>query len=108
MKLIKKGRPQKGWAKQFNCTGKGHGGGGCKAVLMIEESDLRRGERNMAEYFVYFTCSECGVNSEVKVWPGNPLDLPMKQVKTTSSTEFEESLSICSCGRASCSMCGHD
>jgi hypothetical protein len=75
VKVIKKGRQQKGWAKQITCTGKGHGRGGCGAVLLIEESDLLRGERWVMgrdhEVWVYFVCSECGVKSEVNNYPGD-------------------------------------
>lgn len=30
MKVIQKGSGQKGWAKEFVCTGEGNGGGGCR------------------------------------------------------------------------------
>lgn len=82
VKVIKKGRPQRGWAKQITCTGKGHGRGGCGAVLMVEESDLRRsvdarGRRETDEdVIVYFVCSECGVKSQVKNYPGDTWKLP--------------------------------
>jgi hypothetical protein len=42
MKVVKPGREQKGWSKQFKCTGNGNGGGGCGAVLLVEEGDLYR------------------------------------------------------------------
>jgi hypothetical protein len=40
MKILKKGRPQKGWATEAKCTWEGNGGGGCGALLLIEEEDL--------------------------------------------------------------------
>ena len=80
MKVIKKGRPQKGWAKQINCTGKGNGKGGCGAVLLIEEADLfRTGKHSYdgsSEYFVTFKCSECGVLTDVNSYPGDIHKLP--------------------------------
>jgi hypothetical protein len=79
MKVIKKGRPQRGWAKQITCTGKGHGRGGCGAVLLIEESDLFYGERWIMgrehDDWVYFVCSECGVSSDVNGYPGDKTKL---------------------------------
>lgn len=81
MKLIKKGRPQRGWAKQITCTGKGHGRGGCCAALLVEESDLFRIETPIWDdnakcedlnVQVAFQCSECGVISNVNSYPGDP------------------------------------
>lgn len=40
MKVVKVGREQKGWAKEFVCTGSGNGGGGCRARLLVSEEDL--------------------------------------------------------------------
>lgn len=40
MKIIKEGRKQTGWSKELTCTGKGNGGGGCGAVLLVEQTDL--------------------------------------------------------------------
>jgi len=45
MKVIQKGRGQKGWAKEFTCTGKGNGDGGCEAVLLVEADDIFRTKR---------------------------------------------------------------
>ncbi len=80
MKVIKKGRPQRGWAKQITCTGKGNGNGGCGAVLMVEEADLFHTYRSYMgrdeDWFVTFKCSECGVLSDVKGYPGRAQELP--------------------------------
>lgn len=75
MKVIEKGRPQNGWAKEFVCTGKGNKDGGCQAKLLVEFDDLFRtfhtdmtGDR---EVFLTFKCVECGVLTDIptKEWP---------------------------------------
>jgi hypothetical protein len=83
VKLIKKGRPQRGWAKQITCTGKGNGRGGCGAVLMVEEGDLFQTSRQCVgddypDIFVTFKCSECGVLTDIKNYPGDVHELPLK------------------------------
>jgi hypothetical protein len=40
MKVIKEGRKQKGWAREFTCTGVGNDGGGCGAKLLVEQGDV--------------------------------------------------------------------
>jgi hypothetical protein len=40
MKILKKGREQKGWTREEICTGVGNGGGGCGAKLLVEQGDL--------------------------------------------------------------------
>ena len=70
MKVIKKGRKQKGWAKEFRCTGNGNGDGGCEAILLVEEGDLFQTSSSALgeiEYYTTFKCSECGVNTDVIV-----------------------------------------
>ena len=75
MKLIKQGRPQRGWAKEYQCTGRGNGGGGCGAVLLVEEDDLlRTGSHHYDgsdDYYVSFVCPECGVMTDVDDYPGD-------------------------------------
>lgn len=69
MKVMKKGRSQKGWAKEFRCTGAGNGGGGCGALLLVELGDLFRtysGAGGEDEFFITFQCVECGVNTDIK------------------------------------------
>lgn len=82
MKVIEKGRPQKGWAKEFVCTGKGNGGGGCNAKLLVEYDDLfitshtdMTGDRDI---FTTFKCVECGVLTDIpsKESPHRTNDLP--------------------------------
>lgn len=74
MKVLKKGRPQKGWAKQFTCTGAGHGAGGCGAVLLVEEADLYSIDfYSYGEYdgsVTSFKCPCCGMENDVKVPEG--------------------------------------
>lgn len=75
MKVFKKGRPQRGWSKEFECTGKGNGGGGCGAKLLVEEGDLLRTGSHCydgsSDYYVSFICSECGVMTDIIEYPGD-------------------------------------
>jgi len=69
MKVIKKGRKQAGWAKEFDCTGRGNGDGGCGARLLVEKKDLfetTTQARDETDYFVTFKCPECGVLTDLK------------------------------------------
>ena len=70
MKVIKKGREQKGWAKEFTCTGDGNGGGGCGAVLLVECSDLYQTTSShydgSTDYYTTFRCSCCSVETDVE------------------------------------------
>jgi hypothetical protein len=65
MKVLQKGRKQNGWAKEKECTGVGHGLGGCGAKLLVEERDIYetgcRGDEG--ELFRTFKCPECGVET---------------------------------------------
>jgi hypothetical protein len=73
MKVIKKGRAQKGWAKEYECTGMGNGGGGCGAILLVEEADLYRTSScdytGDCDYFTTFRCGQCGVQTDIKDCP---------------------------------------
>ena len=70
MKLVKPGREQRGWAKEFVCTGKGNGDGGCGATLLVEEADVfttsscHQGE---VDNFTTFRCCACGVDTDITV-----------------------------------------
>lgn len=84
MKVIKPGREQKGWSKQFKCTGNGNGDGGCGAILLVEEGDLYRTERSfMAEtdHYITFKCCACGVETDLskKDEPSLNRDIPSKE-----------------------------
>lgn len=64
MKVLKKGRKQKGWATVTKCTGEGNRDGGCGALLLVEEGDLFRTQSNaMGEItdYITFECPDCGV-----------------------------------------------
>jgi hypothetical protein len=64
MKVLKPGRNQKGWSKKKTCTGKGNGGGGCGAVLLVEQGDIfltHNYVRDEHDIFHTFKCVACGV-----------------------------------------------
>lgn len=68
MKIIKEGRPQTGWAKEYECTGKGNGLGGCGAILLVEEGDLFStctSRRDEVETFITFECPACTVLTDI-------------------------------------------
>lgn len=69
MKLIKEGRKQTGWAKEFECTGKGNGGGGCGAILSVEQGDVYKTSHSDyggdTETYNTFKCSQCGVETDI-------------------------------------------
>lgn len=71
MKVIGKGRLQKGWSVEQKCSGAGNGG--CGAKLLVEESDLfltHRFARDESRSFVTFKCCDCGVLTDV--WEAVP------------------------------------
>lgn len=95
MKIIKPGRPQKGWAAEYECCGAGHGGGGCSAELLVEQGDLFKlfkgpnwgGET--PEAVPTFKCCACGVLNEILYFPGRPEELPTRAAweKLQSATQ---------------------
>lgn len=90
MIIIKEGTLQKGWAKEFECTGKGNNSGGCGAILLVEVDDLfETSSSSMGEssYFTTFQCKQCGVLTDIKGSDvpyfdrlGNHLVLPKQNV----------------------------
>jgi hypothetical protein len=78
MKVIKKGNPPKKvpWSKHYVCTGKGNGGRGCGAKLLLEEGDMLRtgchSYDGSSEYFVSFVCCDCGAMTDVGDYDGPP------------------------------------
>jgi hypothetical protein len=78
MKVIEPGRKQIGWSRECKCTGNGNGGGGCGAVLLVEQPDLYRTTSShydgSTDHYVTFTCSECGVQTDISHVPGNIKD----------------------------------
>ncbi len=90
MKVLKKGRPQKGWTAEFICSGNGNGGGGCGAKLLVSEEDLYETSSShydgSTDYYTTFSCCDCGVETDVKV-PGSVSlqgKRPQKPLYTTS------------------------
>ncbi len=68
MEVVKKGRPQRGWSKEYTCTGKGNGNGGCGAVLLVSEYDIYETSSSAlseTDYYNTFCCPECGVETDV-------------------------------------------
>jgi len=68
MRVIEKGREQKGWSKECKCTGKGNGDGGCGAKLLVERGDLfvtTNTCRDETDYYLTFRCSECEVLTDI-------------------------------------------
>jgi len=68
MKVLEKGRAQRGWSLKQTCSGKGNGGGGCGAKLLVEESDLYETQSHAlheTDYYTTYTCPCCGVLSDV-------------------------------------------
>jgi hypothetical protein len=70
MKVLKKGRGQKGWSIEATCTGAGNGGGGCGALLLVEQDDLFKtfitSFCEPPDVCVSFVCSECGVMTDIE------------------------------------------
>ena len=69
MKVIKKGRQQKGWAKRFKCSGDGNGGGGCGATLLVEKDDIYETSSSCMgeiESYTTFKCPSCGVETDIE------------------------------------------
>lgn len=74
MKVIKPGRKQTGWAREYTCTGTGNGGGGCSALLLVEQPDLyitSSTHYDETDHFVTFQCPECGVQTDIKECPSD-------------------------------------
>jgi hypothetical protein len=71
MKVIKRGKMQKGWAMEFKCTGDGNGDGGCGATLLVEKGDLYLTHRyyfdGSEDTYTTFTCPCCRVQTDVDV-----------------------------------------
>lgn len=83
MKVIKKGRKQAGWSKEFECTGKGNGGGGCGAKLLVSKSDLYETSScdytGDCSYYTTFACPCCGVETDIDIPSSISWDIPSKK-----------------------------
>lgn len=73
MKVLQSGREQRGWSKEVVCTGRGNGGGGCGARLLVETPDLYLTHRydygGGHDVFTTFTCASCGVETDLENCP---------------------------------------
>lgn len=73
MKVLKKGRSQKGWAKEYECSGKGNGGGGCGAWLLVEAADVfftaSHHYDGSSESYITFECPDCHVLTDINDRP---------------------------------------
>ena len=80
MKILKKGRPQRGWAKEFECTGAGNGGGGCGARLLVEEGDVFETSSShydgSTDYYITFECGCCHVLTDINGAYTGPRPIP--------------------------------
>jgi hypothetical protein len=69
MKILKKGREQRGWSKQFTCTGNGNGGGGCGARLLVSAEDIYETTRGYydgsTDFYKTFSCPSCEVETDI-------------------------------------------
>lgn len=90
MKVLKLGRPQNGYAVEVTCTGHGNGGGGCGALLLVDQDDLRLypgvpgeswGSRDPA---VMFRCCECGVLTDLSSKEEPPSTVTAQLKKATA------------------------
>ena len=71
MEIIKPGRPQAGWSKEFKCTGAGNGDGGCGAKLLVSEYDMYEtgsSHQGESERHATFCCQQCGVETDVDIF----------------------------------------
>jgi len=68
MKVLVKGRPQKGWSVEAVCTGEGNGKGGCGAKLLVEEDDVFKTQASVmgeVTWYITFRCPECQVLTDL-------------------------------------------
>lgn len=89
MKILKKGRVQKGWAIEQTCSGAGNGlkkGGmtGCGATLLVEQPDVFVTEthhRDETDRYHTFRCPDCGVETDLpdEVIPNGSICFPSKR-----------------------------
>jgi len=85
VKVIEKGREQRGWAKECRCTGEGNGGGGCGARLLVDEEDLTAYRQTDMLWDAYghcvtFKCPECWVETDLLVSRGSVSEVVWKRV----------------------------
>jgi len=79
MKVLKKGREQKGWTTKATCTGNGNGDGGCGAELLVEQGDLYQTSSSAlgeTTDYITFTCAACGVETDLADTDGTRSRVP--------------------------------
>lgn len=82
MKVLKKGP---GWSLEQICTGKGNGGGGCGATLLVEKNDIYMTSRSFidgsTDYYYTFRCPCCQVETDIeeKLVPSGVKKLAMEK-----------------------------
>ncbi len=94
MRVLKKGRVQKGWAEEYNCTGDGNGGGGCNALLLVEFKDVYKTFRHCydeTDTFYTFRCASCGVETDMKDYSGPKDGIPNKKAWLENKDSSNES-----------------
>lgn len=68
MQVLEKGNPN-GWDIEQVCTGKGNGGGGCGARLLVSMEDIFITSHTYIDgtrdNYYTFTCPECGINTDI-------------------------------------------
>jgi len=86
MRVVKPG-VAKTWSVKATCSGKGSGGGGCGAELVVEETDLFRTSRGYydgsTDNFVTFSCPECGILNNISERP------PINYGSLPTQTEYK-------------------
>jgi hypothetical protein len=101
MKVLKEGRPQKGWAKVYECTGNGNGGGGCGAKLLVEQGDLFHTSQQSygdisPDYYTGFKCPQCGVLTDIPSHepPAMSRDLPHYQTWLKNNPDIQRIINV--------------
>jgi hypothetical protein len=86
MKVIKSGTGQKGWAREIACKGYRGNGGGCGALLLVEQADLFKVHLDgdyteVGPPSIAFKCPECGQCTDIdsKFYSGYVQQLPDKR-----------------------------
>lgn len=68
MKILKVGKNNQ-WSRECKCTGKGNGGGGCGALLLVEATDLYYTYSShydgSNEVYITFCCTQCQVQTDI-------------------------------------------
>jgi hypothetical protein len=87
MKVLEKGRPQKGWSVEEKCSGAGNGNGGCGARLLVEQGDVFTTYSNSMgrdpTWYFTFECPECGVLTDIDQPPAHVREAAQNHPKAT-------------------------